>query len=865
MPTMLGFGAFRLDTELGQLWQGERRIELPPRPLALLAYLAAHAGRVVGKDELLDHVWGTVHITEGVIKTAMSQLRRALQDEPGAAAWLETVPRKGYRFIGPVQALDAAAARAGPAGILPGGLGELIGRAEALATLVELLRRRPLVTITGAGGVGKTTLALHAATALRANSPDGIHLVELAPLADSADADSELCVAVAHAMRLPDHAARGLEALASMLQGSQALLVLDNAEHLRDAAAALVGALLARCPSLRFLVTSQAPLGLPREQLYPLAPLPAPERSADLAGFLDNPAAALFVQRVSERLPGFSVTQRHLEPITDICQMLDGLPLALELAAARVPALGVHGIAERLNSDFAAPADATEAAPAPAGLALLRSPGRQVPVRHRSLADAVAWSCSLLTERQRTLLESLAAWRCDVMLHDVVVAAALFGADESEAHGLLDALVERSLLVALARRHDEHTFRMLDGVRGHGLAALRASGRWHAVHAEMVKAEIVYWRRVERAARHTPQLAWVDRRRIGLVQLRHALRWCFFDGRRPDLGVALLACTCCVWHISVWQRLGAAHEAAQWLKVALEQRDALSPLDEARLWCACAVQAVMGQQLPLALAAEQVLAAAAALQAAGEPEAACHAANAAFHIGVQLGNEALRDAALDCHERWADPAWGSLALRPLRHNRAYLLRLSGQAADHEQAMREELRLLPAEALVEGWISTHGLLLALADQRRVDEAVAIAWPLWGELAQRGMLARHAPLATVILLLLADAGRDDELRLAMAEGAEALLSAGVDFMLALPLAALLLHARDAAEAGRSLRFHDEHTPPGTRHDSAWQRLRSRLGQQLQAVAPGLSAEAWSAQDFGQRVRRWVADAEAPLTQR
>jgi predicted ATPase/DNA-binding winged helix-turn-helix (wHTH) protein len=867
IPSVLNFGGFRLDAELGQLWQGERRIELPPRPVALLAYLASHAGRVVGKDELLDQVWGTVHITEGVIETAMSQLRRTLHDESGPATWLETVPRKGYRFIGQVQLLDApapAGARSGPAGNLPGGLTELIGRADTLAALLDLLRQRPLVTITGAGGVGKTTLALHAAAAVREFSRDGVHLVEMAPLAAGADAESELCVAVAHAMRLADHAARGLEALSSALQGSHALLVLDNAEHLRDAAAGLVGGLLARCPSLRFLVTSQAPLGLPREQLFPLSPLPAPERSTDIAGFLDNPAAALFVQRVSERLPGFSMTQRHLEPITDICQMLDGLPLALELAAARVPALGVHGIAERLNGDFAAPpTDAVEAGPAVAGLSLLRSPGRQVPLRQRSLADAVAWSCGMLTERQRGLLESLAAWRCDVMLHDVVVAATLLGAGETEAHALLDALVERSLLVVLERRHDERNFRMLESVRGHCLAALRSSGRWHAVHAEMAKAEATYWRRAEVAARRTPQLPWIDRRRIGLVQFRHVLRWCFFDGRRPDLGVDLLACTCCMWQTSVWQRLGAAHEATQWLKLALDHRDELSPLDAARLWCACAVQAAQAQQLLVEEAADHVLAAAAALYAAGDPEAACHAANAAFHIGVQLGRDALRDDALACHARWADPRWGSLALRPLRHNRAYLLRLAGRAKDYELAMREELCLLPPDAPVEAWVTTQGLLLALADQRRLDEALEIALPLLRELCQRDMLARHAPLAAVILLLLVDADRHDELRQSLAEGAEALLSADVDFLLALPLAALLLQAGETADAGQVLRFYDERAPVGTRSDGWFERQRSRIAERLHAAshsksphAPRPPLAAWSPEDFRLRVRRVVA---------
>jgi hypothetical protein len=179
-------------------------------------------------------------------------------------------------------------------------------------------------------------------------------------------------------------------------------------------------------------------------------------------------------------------------------------------------------------------------------------------------------------------------------------------------------------------------------------------------------------------------------------------------------------------------------------------------------------------------------------------------------------------------------------------------------------MRDELRLLSADALVEAWVSTQGLLLALADQRRTDEAIEIAWPLWRELCRRGMVERHAPLVAVVLLLWVDADHHDELRQAMAEAAEALLSAGVDFLLALPLAALLLQAGDLSDAGLALRFHDEHAPLGTRNDRWVEPQRSRLAERLQAAtawrsgdAAVMSSVAWSPADFRLRVQRWVAD--------
>jgi predicted ATPase/DNA-binding winged helix-turn-helix (wHTH) protein len=778
-PRRWRFGAFVLDDAAGRLLRDGTPVDLPPRPFALLVHLVRHAGRLVTKDELLDSVWGTPHITEGVIKTAISALRVALDDDPKAPRWLETVPRRGYRFVG-VALAEAAAEALAPAAPrpccnLPERLPALIGRDDELARLLALLRGTPWVTLTGPGGVGKTTLARVAAQALSGENPDGGWFVELAPLAPESAGAVDVCRAIAMALQLPEQAAQSVAALAEAVRPFDLLLVLDNAEHLREPVAEVVAALLARAPRVRLLVTSQAVIGLPGETVLALGPLalPAePGRADDVEALRQAPALQLFAQRVADKLPGFTLSHRHADAAVEVCRVLDGLPLALELAAARVPLLGLHGLAERLRDD--------------ARLPWLSSPTRLGPERQRSLAGTVAWSCAWLTPPQQRLLSILSVFRGAFTLDAATALAAVAGFDPGAVPDTMAGLLDRSLLLSdpPSDGTDPPRHRMLEGVREFAGQRLDEHGEREAVMRGLLAAEVAHWRRAEDEAQELPTLRWIARHQPELNHLRAALSWALGLERDGAGAVRLLGHT---GH--AWQRLGVQQEGARWYEAAVVHLDAVPDLERARFVAALALQAAVAFAPSSQLVRKQILWATDTLFAAGDARAAATAAHAGFHVGERSGLPDLARASLERQARYTDPAWSDLARRQLRWNQAYAQRVAGDAAAYERAMRDELdRCRRHGALLEAWIGAQGLVLALLDQDRLAEALAIAAPALTEMRAHRMLSRYPAMAGLWLLMLARDGRFDALPAALAEMAPVLESAGTGFML-LPAAALL----------------------------------------------------------------------------
>ncbi len=792
------FGDFVVEPAQARLLRGGVAVETTPRPLALLVVLLRRAGELVDKERLLDEVWGTEHITEGVIKTAVSELRTWLGDDARAPRWLETVPRRGYRFVGEVRRLAREAASvppqgaAPPTGNLPAWLAPLVGRDDELAALAGLLQRQPLVTVVGPGGVGKTVLALAAAQGLAelsdaADLQDGRWWVELAPLPAEATDTAALCAAIAQTLNLGDAAAREPAALVRALRPRRALLLLDNAEHLIGPVAALVQALVAGAPGLRLLVTSQLPLALGAEQVFGLAPLAVPPpglaAGADADTLQQVPAVQLFVRRVAERLPGFVLSERHAPAVRAVCQALDGLPLSLELAAARVPLLGVHGLAERLGAGDDA-----------AQLQWVKAVSRSAPARQHSLERTVAWSCVLLSPPQRRLLMRLAVFRGGVTLGGALAAAlAVDATDEAEAAEWLQALVERSLLLPAAAADDgPPRYRMLEGVREYALRELEATGARAEAQALLLQASLAHWRRADAEAWGTPTLVWIAEHQPELNNLRAALRQVFSSDSpsAADAGHALelLGHTGNAWH-----RLGAQPEGRRWFEQAWPlwqvQPD---PVCRARFAAAWGMQSAVSHLLQAGPVLAQLLPAAEALLEAGDARGAALAAHAAFHLGERHAQPALRDAALALQARCSDPAWGELGLRALRLNRAYARREHEGPAAYEAAMRHELALARRlDAVAEGWVASQGLMLALLDQGRHGEAVALVEPVLAEVRRHGLLARYPALVGVWLTALGTLGEPPRLRAALggeAGLAGALEGSGAGFMLQLPGALL-----------------------------------------------------------------------------
>ncbi|MBT2207436.1 BTAD domain-containing putative transcriptional regulator [Actinomadura sp. NEAU-AAG7] len=419
---------------------------------------------------------------------------------------------------------------------LPVALGELIGREDAVRRTRDLLAADPLtstrlVTLTGPGGVGKTRLALEAAARSAGDHPGGVWFVELAAV--RAETAEDVAEQAARVLGLREDGAGGpVERLAGALRGRRALLVLDNCEHLAGPAADLAARLLSDAPGLRVLTTSREPLGVPGEQLQIVPPLALPAGGDSVAELLGFGAVRLFVARAEAAAPGFALDAASAPWVVSICRRLDGLPLALELAATRVRALGVRDLAAGLDDRFR----------------LLSDVRRGGPARQRTLRAVIDWSWEPLTEPERAALRRLA----------VHAGGCTLAAAEAVGGGCADVLarlVDRSLVV----RGDDGRYRLLESVAAYGLERLRESGeeeefrRRHADH---------YTAFAEHAAlelRGHGQPEWLDRLDDEAANLRLALD-------HADGGTALRLVNAQAWY---WFLRGRSAEARRALAAAL--------------------------------------------------------------------------------------------------------------------------------------------------------------------------------------------------------------------------------------------------------------------------------------------------------
>lgn len=375
-----------------------------------------------------------------------------------AALRVSNLSREQLDLLGPWPASRSAIPVTRRSGNLPVQLTTFVGRDAELSELVAALRmpNARLVTLAGEGGSGKSRLALRAAETLRLSFPDGIWLVELDTLADPALVPS----AVASVLGLMEDKSRPLaDTLAGFLANRRALLLLDNCEHLLDAVAALVGRLLHHCPHLLILTTSRERLGVSGETLWPVPAMALPPPDvADPAELIGYDAVRLFVERAAAALPGFALSPNNAAAVAQVCRRLDGIPLALELAAARVRLLRVEQIAARLDDRFA----------------LLVGGDRAATPRQQTLRGLIDWSHDLLTPAEQRLLRRLSTFAGSFTL-----AAAEAVCDPEGEGGILDALeklADKSLVVAARSAGHEARYSLHETIRQYGREKLLAAG-----------------------------------------------------------------------------------------------------------------------------------------------------------------------------------------------------------------------------------------------------------------------------------------------------------------------------------------------------------------------------------------------------
>ena len=456
-------------------------------------------------------------------------------------------PHPGGAGGSPRPAAASATAVHSTVGHLPVLPGEVVGRSTEVVQLRKLLTGSRLVTLTGVGGVGKTTLAMHAAPKLYAEYPDGVWLVELAELQDGA----LLTETVAAALGVRDQPARPLsEVLMGALGERHALLVLDNCEHVIADAAKFVDMVLHRCPRLHVLATSREVLEIAAETVLAVSPLAVPEPDNDLTpdSLAAYPGVALFVQRAGAAVPDFELDNHNAAAVARICTRLEGLPLAIELAAVRLRAMSAEQIADGLNDRYA----------------LLSRGHRGAPSRQKTLAGCIDWSYQLCTPAEQHLWAAFAVFAGNFDLS----AARHLCADDLPAEDLLDllsALVDKSILIR-TQQGDHVRFRLLETLRDYATTHLTQSeqDRLRARHAhwyhQLVTQAITQW------FSHG-QLHWSERLMQEMANIREALQFALGDDPTTALEMAVAM-------RPVWQKNGMFGEARRWLELVLDATSA---------------------------------------------------------------------------------------------------------------------------------------------------------------------------------------------------------------------------------------------------------------------------------------------------
>jgi len=518
MATVYRFGDFELRPAERQLLGPDARpLALGGRAFDVLVALVERAGELVAKDELLERVWPDVVVEENNLQVQVSALRKAL----GAGA-ITTIAGRGYRFTLPLAAPGAAPpVRLERRHNLPQPLTSFVGHDDDLDEYATLFGATRLLTLTGIGGCGKTRLALELANRLLPGHADGVWYVDLAPLQDP----DRVALTVAAALGIREEGGRSMtETLAAVLAGRRLLLVLDNCEHLMASAASLVRELLSALPDLHVLAASREGLGVPGERAVTVRSLSFPPAGpAELATIGASESVRLFVERARLSVPRFALDVDNADAVAEICRRLDGIPLAIELAAARVRMLSVDEIRARLDDRFR----------------LLTGGSRAAVGRQQTLLATIRWSYEHLAPAEQALLRRLSVFAGGWTL-DGAVAVAGDGADEYEVLDRLARLVDQSLVSTRHVAGEATRYAMLETVRQYAQERLEDAGEGATMRDRHLAYVVAFAERAAPELMRNDQLAWLARLDHERENLLAAHAWCDHATDGAALGLRLV-------------------------------------------------------------------------------------------------------------------------------------------------------------------------------------------------------------------------------------------------------------------------------------------------------------------------------------
>jgi len=470
----LQFGPFELSGRERMLWRQGEALPLGGRALDILIYLAERPGEVIAKQELMDHVWSDVTVEEGSLRVHVAAIRKALGDGQFGNRYIANIKGRGYSFVGTLVPLAASAESRNDKfrqqGRLPVRPLTMIGRETVVSEVSDKLRNERFVTLLGPGGIGKTTIALAVGRAATEEFGGEVYFVDLECLTDPRHVAGAVATSLGVALKSKDPC---LE-LVSLVRSRKLLIILDNCERVIEAVALVAERLYRQTEEIRVLTTSREMLKVEGEHCCRVPPLDFPpdgsEQTANVV--LRYPAAQLFVQHVAARAGSFVLTDEEAPFVAEMCKKLDGLPLAIELAADQVAALGIKNTVARLVSRPE----------------LLRLSHRTAVPRHRTLKATLDWSYDLLSDAERIVFRRIAPFVGHFTLDGARHVAGELGADTGKIFDAIAGLVEKSLI---ATRIDEtqEQYRLLYTTRAYALEKLEQHAEVDLVlrrHAEYV-------------------------------------------------------------------------------------------------------------------------------------------------------------------------------------------------------------------------------------------------------------------------------------------------------------------------------------------------------------------------------------------
>jgi len=548
----LRFGQFELAPVARTLWRRGKQIKLGSRALDILIALASRPGQILSKDDLTHLVWRGAIVDETALRVGISAVRKALG--AGGDRYITTIPGRGYCFVLDVETSAAKPTPDSPhckrlkPQRLPAQIARVVGRDEAIVALAAEATRRRLLSLVGPGGIGKTTVAVAVADRLR-TAFDAVTFVDLAPIENGTQMSAAAAAALGLKVRLQEDP---VDEIAVAVKDRRVLIVLDNCEHLVDLAAAFVETLLGRAQGVTVLATSRERLRATGEWVHQLSPLDAPPESSALSAeeLRRYPAVEMFEERAALALGGYQVSDADAPYVAEICRGLDGIALAIEMAAARLAGLGVQGLANSVGDCFS-----------------ILTHGRRTAVRrHQTMRATLDWSYRLLSLEDQAALRCLSVFNGSFALEDAVfVMGPLIGFGEANDH--LTSLLDKSFVVA---KSEERTFRyrLLDITRVYGQEKLEESGHANSQrrrHAERVR---VVFDRAKAECDQRPTVEWLKAYGYELGNLRAALDWAFSTAGDGEMGAAITAAAAPIWfHLSLLDEvLSRVERAIAWLK-----------------------------------------------------------------------------------------------------------------------------------------------------------------------------------------------------------------------------------------------------------------------------------------------------------